>query len=126
MQKKGGAFAAVVLGDDVIGLRSTAWQKLTTPTASKHCWKTGTRISPRCREIVARLEKDGRPGAFKLSDLKALPPVRRPGKMFYAAQNFQEHVDEMLRAGMTPRRGPKFPARNRHQSRIYFSKPRAH
>jgi hypothetical protein len=38
-----------------------------------------------------------------LSSLKALPPVRRPGKMFYAAQNFQEHVDEMLRAGMTPK-----------------------
>jgi 2-keto-4-pentenoate hydratase/2-oxohepta-3-ene-1,7-dioic acid hydratase in catechol pathway len=34
--------------------------------------------------------------------------VRRPGKMFYAAQNFQEHVDEMLRAGMTPAGGPKF------------------
>ena len=28
--------------------------------------------------------------------------------MFYAAQNFQEHVDEMLRAGMTPASGPKF------------------
>jgi 2-keto-4-pentenoate hydratase/2-oxohepta-3-ene-1,7-dioic acid hydratase in catechol pathway len=28
--------------------------------------------------------------------------------MFYAAQNFQEHVDEMLRAGMTPKEGPKF------------------
>ena len=28
--------------------------------------------------------------------------------MFYAAQNFQEHVDEMLRAGMTPATGPKF------------------
>jgi 2-keto-4-pentenoate hydratase/2-oxohepta-3-ene-1,7-dioic acid hydratase in catechol pathway len=28
--------------------------------------------------------------------------------MFYAAQNFQEHVDEMLRAGMTPADGPRF------------------
>src|SRR5262249_39511511 len=35
-------------------------------------------------------------------------PVLRPGKMFYAAQNFQEHVDEMIRAGMTPAGGPKF------------------
>jgi len=34
--------------------------------------------------------------------------VLRPGKMFYAAQNFQEHVDEMIRAGMTPAAGPKF------------------
>jgi 2-keto-4-pentenoate hydratase/2-oxohepta-3-ene-1,7-dioic acid hydratase in catechol pathway len=28
--------------------------------------------------------------------------------MFYAAQNFQEHVDEMIRAGMSPTTGPKF------------------
>ena len=28
--------------------------------------------------------------------------------MFYAAQNFQEHVDEMIRAGMSPKDGPKF------------------
>ena len=28
--------------------------------------------------------------------------------MFYAAQNFQEHVNEMLRAGMTPAAGPQF------------------
>ena len=49
-----------------------------------------------------------RPGAAKLAGLRVLPPVRQPGKMFYAAQNFQEHVDEMLRAGMTPAGGPKF------------------
>jgi 2-keto-4-pentenoate hydratase/2-oxohepta-3-ene-1,7-dioic acid hydratase in catechol pathway len=60
------------------------------------------------QEIVAGLEKEGRPGAVKLGSLRALPPVRRPGKMFYAAQNFQEHVDEMIRAGMTPATGPKF------------------
>jgi 2-keto-4-pentenoate hydratase/2-oxohepta-3-ene-1,7-dioic acid hydratase in catechol pathway len=28
--------------------------------------------------------------------------------MFYAAQNFQEHVDEMIRAGMSPAGGPRF------------------
>ena len=28
--------------------------------------------------------------------------------MFYAAQNFQEHVDEMIRAGMSPAGGPEF------------------
>jgi 2,4-diketo-3-deoxy-L-fuconate hydrolase len=61
------------------------------------------------QEIVAYLEKAGpAPGAAKLANLHPLPPVRRPGKMFYAAQNFQEHVDEMLRAGMTPASGPKF------------------
>ena len=61
------------------------------------------------QEIVAHLEKEGLPpGSAKLASLRALPPVGRPGKMFYAAQNFQEHVDEMLRAGMTPATGPKF------------------
>jgi 2-keto-4-pentenoate hydratase/2-oxohepta-3-ene-1,7-dioic acid hydratase in catechol pathway len=61
------------------------------------------------QEIVAFLEKEGlKPGAAKLGDLRALPPVTRPGKMFYAAQNFQEHVDEMIRAGMSPTGGPKF------------------
>jgi 2-keto-4-pentenoate hydratase/2-oxohepta-3-ene-1,7-dioic acid hydratase in catechol pathway len=61
------------------------------------------------QEIVAFLEKEGlKPGAGKLASLNALPPVTRPGKMFYAAQNFQEHVDEMIRAGMTPAGGPKF------------------
>ncbi len=59
------------------------------------------------QEIVADIEKQGTPGAAKLASLRALPPVRRPGKMFYAAQNFQEHVDEMLRAGMTPAGGPQ-------------------
>ncbi len=55
------------------------------------------------------LEKEGtRRAPQKLASLRALPPVRRPGKMFYAAQNFQEHVDEMLRAGMTPAGGPQF------------------
>jgi len=61
------------------------------------------------QEIVAFLDKNGaKPGAASVASLTALPPVARPGKMFYAAQNFQEHVDEMLRAGMTPATGPKF------------------
>ena len=61
------------------------------------------------QEIAAFVEKEGlRHDSAKLASLHALPPVRRPGKMFYAAQNFQEHVDEMLRAGMTPAGGPKF------------------
>jgi 2-keto-4-pentenoate hydratase/2-oxohepta-3-ene-1,7-dioic acid hydratase in catechol pathway len=61
------------------------------------------------QEIVAFLDKEGaKPGAASVSSLTALPPVARPGKMFYAAQNFQEHVDEMIRAGMSPKEGPKF------------------
>jgi 2,4-diketo-3-deoxy-L-fuconate hydrolase len=60
-------------------------------------------------EIVAFLQKEGiEPYAGSLASLRALPPVIRPGKMFYAAQNFQEHVDEMIRAGMSPASGPKF------------------
>ena len=61
------------------------------------------------QEIVAFLDKDGaRPGATPVKGLTPKPPVARPGKMFYAAQNFQEHVDEMIRAGMSPTTGPKF------------------
>jgi 2-keto-4-pentenoate hydratase/2-oxohepta-3-ene-1,7-dioic acid hydratase in catechol pathway len=47
-------------------------------------------------------------GSAKLANMHVLPPVPRSGKMFYAAQNFQEHVNEMLRAGMTPAGGPQF------------------
>ena len=61
------------------------------------------------QEIVAFLEKEGpQPDMAKVLSIKALPPVRRPGKMFYAAQNFKEHVDEMIRAGMSPSSGPVF------------------
>jgi 2-keto-4-pentenoate hydratase/2-oxohepta-3-ene-1,7-dioic acid hydratase in catechol pathway len=59
------------------------------------------------QEIAAFLDKE-KTGGAGVSSLTAHPPVARPGKMFYAAQNFQEHVDEMLRAGMTPKEGPKF------------------
>src|SRR5690349_19079504 len=58
-------------------------------------------------ETAVALEKD-KPGATSVSSLTALPPIASPGKMFYAAQNFQEHVDEMIRAGMSPKEGPKF------------------
>ena len=58
---------------------------------------------------MAFLDKEGaKPGARAVTSLTALPPIARPGKMFYAAQNFQEHVDEMIRAGMSPKEGPKF------------------
>ena len=113
----GGAFAAIVLGDDAIDLaaayaayHSPARKGALTATDSMRSllenWDANFAV---LQEIVAFLEKDGaRPGAAKLGALRALPPVGRPGKMFYAAQNFQEHVDEMLRAGMTPAGGPKF------------------
>jgi len=62
------------------------------------------------QEMAAALDRDGeaKAKAATVASLDARPPVGRPGKMFYAAQNFQEHVDEMIRAGMSPKDGPKF------------------
>jgi 2,4-diketo-3-deoxy-L-fuconate hydrolase len=107
----GGSFAAIVLGDDVIGLNAAATARksaLTSVPTIQSLLESWDANFAALQEIVGFLEKEGRPGAQKLAGLRALPPVTRPGKMFYAAQNFQEHVDEMLRAGMTPASGPKF------------------
>jgi 2,4-didehydro-3-deoxy-L-rhamnonate hydrolase len=110
-------FVAIVLGDDAIDLsaahaayraaaRAGALSSTTGIDGLLENWDANFSV---LQDIVAFIEKEGlRPGAAKLASLKALPPVARPGKMFYAAQNFQEHVDEMLRAGMTPAGGPKF------------------
>jgi 2,4-didehydro-3-deoxy-L-rhamnonate hydrolase len=107
----GGSFAAIVLGNDVIDLSAAAAARksaLTSVTAIRDLLANWDASFAALQDIVAFLDKEGRPGAQKLAGLRALPPVARPGKMFYAAQNFQEHVDEMLRAGMTPAAGPKF------------------
>jgi len=99
--KQGGKrFAAIVLGDDVFELASTH--------AIDDLLDDWDASFSRVQETVAAIEKEGRPSSAKLASLRALPPVTWPGKMFYAAQNFQEHVDEMLRAGMTPAGGAKF------------------
>jgi 2,4-didehydro-3-deoxy-L-rhamnonate hydrolase len=104
----GGTFAAIVLGDDVIDLKTARGSALSAAASIDGLLENWDASFAALQDIVADLEKDGRPGAVKLTNLNPLPPVRRPGKMFYAAQNFQEHVDEMLRAGMTPTGGPKF------------------
>jgi 2-keto-4-pentenoate hydratase/2-oxohepta-3-ene-1,7-dioic acid hydratase in catechol pathway len=113
----GEPFAAIVLGEDIIDLtlaheayRASSGRSVLSPSDSILAllgnWDANFAA---LQEIVAFLEKEGlKPGAAKLGDLRALPPVTRPGKMFYAAQNFQEHVDEMIRAGMSPTGGPKF------------------
>jgi 2,4-diketo-3-deoxy-L-fuconate hydrolase len=104
----GGAFAAIVLGDDVIDLKLARGGALSSAESIDGLLENWDANFVALQEIVARIEKEGRPGAVKIASLRARPPVGRPGKMFYAAQNFQEHVDEMLRAGMTPASGPKF------------------
>jgi 2,4-didehydro-3-deoxy-L-rhamnonate hydrolase len=113
----GGPFAAIVLGESVIDLskahaaygasrRANALSATDSILGLLENWEANFAA---LQEIVAFLEKEGlRPEAADLASLRALPPVIRPGKMFYAAQNFQEHVDEMIRAGMTPAAGPKF------------------
>ncbi len=113
----GHAFVAIVLDDDAVDLaaahaayRAAARKGALSATDSimslLENWDANFAV---LQDIVAYIGKEGlRPGAAKLAGLRALPPVTRPGKMFYAAQNFQEHVDEMLRAGMTPAVGPKF------------------
>lgn len=116
--KPGGVpFAAIVLGNDAVDLslahaayrassRGAALSATDSILGLLEDWEANFAV---LQEIVAFLEKEGlKPGAAELASLHALPPVRRPGKMFYAAQNFQEHVDEMIRAGMTPAGGPKF------------------
>ena len=61
------------------------------------------------QEIVAFLEREGEAtGPSAVPKLKPRAPIASPGKMFYAAQNFQEHVNEMIRAGMSPTSGPQF------------------
>jgi 2,4-didehydro-3-deoxy-L-rhamnonate hydrolase len=114
-KQNGAPFAAIVLGDDAIELAQaqTAYRGSGRGSLSAtgsidgllDSWDSNFAV---LQEIVAFLEKAGKPGAVKLAGLRALSPVTRPGKMFYAAQNFQEHVDEMIRAGMTPQGGPKF------------------
>jgi 2,4-diketo-3-deoxy-L-fuconate hydrolase len=103
--KQGGKpFAAVVLGDHAMDLAAIGMAGSIDDMLED--WDANF---SRLQEAVAKLEKQGLPAsAAKVANLRALSPVRRPGKMFYAAQNFQEHVDEMLRAGMTPKEGPKF------------------
>ncbi len=118
LAKPGGkAFVAIVFGDEAIDLNAAHAAYLAAGgkgalSASKSMlglledWDANFAV---LQEIVFFLEKESlRPGAAPLGSLQARPPVGRPGKMLYAAQNFREHVDEMIRAGMSPASGPKF------------------
>jgi 2-keto-4-pentenoate hydratase/2-oxohepta-3-ene-1,7-dioic acid hydratase in catechol pathway len=118
--KPGGKrFAAIVLGEEAVDLLAAHSAYRDSPRGRSKSLSTTESIQGLLdnwdanfsvlQEMVAFLEQEGVPsGTAKLASLHPLAPVSRPGKMFYAAQNFQEHVDEMLRAGMTPAGGPKF------------------
>src|SRR5215831_12762001 len=109
--KSGGKpFVAIVLDDTAIelaGAAKAAGKALGDTASIQGLLEDWDRNFVTLQEIVAFLDKEKKPGDA-VASLTAHPPVARPGKMFYAAQNFQEHVDEMLRAGMTPADGPKF------------------
>jgi 2-keto-4-pentenoate hydratase/2-oxohepta-3-ene-1,7-dioic acid hydratase in catechol pathway len=121
----GKPFAAIILDDTAVHLaqaheayRGARHSALSTGTTShgltvQDLLDDWDRNFAALQEIVAFLDKEGATQRADVStspvaSLTALPPVGRPGKMFYAAQNFQEHVDEMRRAGMSPKEGPQF------------------
>jgi len=107
--KTGAPSTAIVLGEEAVPLANAvgAYRDARGRVPAAHTldgllesWESSF---PMLQELVAFIEKEGtaRFAAEPLSALRPRPPVARPGKMFYAAQNFQEHVDEMLRAGMS-------------------------
>jgi 2,4-diketo-3-deoxy-L-fuconate hydrolase len=108
--KDGKAFPAIVLDDAAVDLAQAAaasGRKLGSTASLQALLDDWDRNFATLQEIAAFLDKE-KSAASPVASLTALPPVPRPGKMFYAAQNFQEHVDEMIRAGMSPTTGPKF------------------
>ena len=105
----GKPFAAIVLDDAAIPLaeavQASGKSGLSSTASIRDLLGDWDKNFATLQEIVAALDKAK---GTSVSSLTALPPVAHPGKMFYAAQNFQEHVDEMIRAGMSPTTGPKF------------------
>ena len=115
--RAGGSFAAIVLGDDAIDIAAVQAAYRDSPAGKAGAlgatdlfgmlqdWDRNFAV---LQAMVGFIGQEGvqsdrvKRAASKLGDLKPLPPVIRPYKMFYAAQNFQEHVNEMLRAGMSP------------------------
>ena len=120
----GTPFAAIVLGDSAVALsniypayRDSPRGKAGPLTATESIlgllegWDHNF---PVLQEIVAFIEQEGLDSdrfagaVIKVSSFRALPPILGPGKIFNAAQNFQEHVDEMIRAGLSPEGRPTF------------------
>ena len=117
-----GPFAAIVLGDiafSVAGVypayRDSARGKagpLTATGSIQDMLEGWDHNFPVLQEIVAFIEAEGGDRfagvSGRVDGLRVLPPIPRPGKILNAAQNFQEHVDEMIRAGNTPGGGPRW------------------
>ena len=131
----GRAFPAIVLGDTALDIATVypAYRRsprgkagpLTATDSLQGLLEGWDHNFPVLQEMVAFIEAEGAAsplfagGTAKIDSLRVLPPIARPGKIFNAAQNFQEHVDEMLRAGMTPAGGPQFTG-DRATSRPYL------
>ena len=108
--KDGKAFPAIVLDDAAVDLAQAAaasGRKLGNTASLQDLLGDWDRNFATLQEIASFLDKEAKPAAAPVASLTALPPVAHPGKMFYAAQNFQEHVDEMIRAGMSPKDRPE-------------------
>jgi 2-keto-4-pentenoate hydratase/2-oxohepta-3-ene-1,7-dioic acid hydratase in catechol pathway len=114
----GARFAAIVLGDDAINIEACYRAFRDAPQGRGHALSATHSIFalledwdanfPVLQEMVAFIEKEGvksdrlKGAAAPLASLRPRPPVERAGKILNAAQNFQEHVSEMIRAGMSP------------------------
>jgi 2,4-diketo-3-deoxy-L-fuconate hydrolase len=110
---RGKPFTAIVLDDKAVSLpqacKASGLGKAIARSSIQQLLADWDANFATLQEIVAFLEREGSGvDSRPVAKLKARPPVGSPGKMFYAAQNFQEHVNEMLRAGMTPAGGPQF------------------
>jgi 2,4-didehydro-3-deoxy-L-rhamnonate hydrolase len=114
----GAKFAAIVLGDNAINIAGAYAAFRDSPHGRTHALGDAGSIFglledwdanfPVLQEMVAFIEKEGvKSDRLKgltapLASLRPLAPVQRAGKILNAAQNFQEHVNEMIRAGMSP------------------------
>ena len=117
-----GPFAAIVLGGTAFSVagvypayRDSARGRagpLTATGSIQDMLEGWDHNFPVLQEIAAFIGEEGGERFAAVSaavdGLRVLPPVLRPGKILNAAQNFQEHVDEMIRAGNTPAGGPRW------------------
>lgn len=61
-------------------------------------WDANFAVLADIADVVGREGIEAGPwqgGVSRFADLRKLPPILSPGKMFYAAQNYKEHVKEM-------------------------------